>query len=211
MKQEQARAAETARARDLERERELQRRHELQQAAERASAPAQQPVPDSARPAPPSPAPAPPQAAAPSGQSAASSIEATLRQYEAAWATQDLIALRRIWQIPTAQVSAVNTTFRDARAIHVSVRVINVSLTSDSRAIVRVRGTNGDHSAAEAIVAPLRRTTSSTWRGTAVPGSSSRKQADEQRWPLPNSKPLQYTLEPNWSLCFASSRMPDEF
>ncbi len=151
VKQEQARAAEMARARDLEHKRELQRRQELQLAAERAAERQRElhksaaerprpPIPDSARPDPPvggSPAPAPPQSAAPSGQSAASSIEATLRQYEAAWATQDLAALRRIWLIPTAQVSAVNDTFRDARAIHVSVRVINVSLTSDSRAIVR--------------------------------------------------------------------------
>lgn len=122
-------------------------REQRLEAIERARAEAER-VRNSRLPAP-EPSPAPPAAepraserASASTEAAASTgIKATIHEYEIGWARRDRAALQRIWLMPDAQARELDEVFREADAVHVSVRVLGISMASDNRAVVRVQET----------------------------------------------------------------------
>lgn len=60
-------------------------------------------------------------------------IEQTLRAYEAAWASLDVEAVRRVQQFSGAELARVRGSLDAAREFHVSVQVQNVALAPDER------------------------------------------------------------------------------
>ena len=125
------------------------------------------PPPAPSAPAEPVEAPAAPAAPVPSapppagpGPSSGAAIEMTLREYERAFAEQNLAALHRIWRVPEQETARLQRLFSEARAIDVRVRVIEMRILSDTRAVVvadelrRVLPTRSD-----AVQAPTRRRT----------------------------------------------------
>jgi hypothetical protein len=74
--------------------------------------------------------------------SARAGIATALREYERAFATRDIEALRRVWPAaPAAELARVDAAFRSGRPIDVRTRIVAEPALTGSRAAVMVEET----------------------------------------------------------------------
>jgi hypothetical protein len=64
-------------------------------------------------------------------------VAVAIQSYEDALEAQDIDALRRVWRMSSRDARAIDMLFRTSRTIDVRLQVLDVTATSDTRAVAR--------------------------------------------------------------------------